>query len=225
MNDSEAILFQQGIEFFNRQAYLDAFLSFDGLLGRSPQGRRALQQHPDNALLWGWLGRTLTHMSYGHLDDRRNQLPPEYANAWISIQDATSWWQACHVESRACLDRALELDPKNAEFWQFLAEYWLQQGYYHNRNDELRTQDYAEALKAIEHAITLDSNNSNLWKKQIEICGKMYHNEAALKSAERLVQLIPDDADAWNTHAYYAYILNHNEVAIASYDRALALAL
>jgi len=207
-------LLQQGSIAFQSEAYLNAFLICDC----------GLHQQPDHALLWGWKGRALTQMTYGHLDDRRNQLPDEYCNTWIAGKNVIEWYQASHREAQACLDRALELASDNPELWQFLAEFWLQQGYYHNRDEGRRVQAYTKALQTIEQSIVLTTDNPTFWKTKITVSERLYQHEIGLQSAERLVQLTPEDAAAWNTHAQFLRYLERHEAALASYEQALALA-
>jgi hypothetical protein len=75
--DSIETLLQHGIASFRSEEYLNAFLSFE----------RALALQPENALLWNWRGQALTKMNYGHLDARREQLPPQYADTWMAGRD------------------------------------------------------------------------------------------------------------------------------------------
>uniref|UniRef100_B8HKF1 TPR repeat-containing protein n=1 Tax=Cyanothece sp. (strain PCC 7425 / ATCC 29141) TaxID=395961 RepID=B8HKF1_CYAP4 len=210
-----AELLREGIGWFEVKEYLEAFFAFD----------RALKLDPENVLLWGWQGRVLSQISYGHLDDRRDRLPAEYGNTWIAGTDPDTWWQTCHAQAQTCLDRALALAPANPQLWQFLTEFWLQQGYYHNRDEERQKQDYAAALKAIEQAILLDPDNPNLWKTRIEVCRKMWNKATGLESAERLVQLSPGDGAAWKTYAYFLYMMERYDSALESYDRVLSLIL
>jgi tetratricopeptide (TPR) repeat protein len=224
MDASIEKLFQEGIEFFRMEAYLDAFLSFD----------RALKLQPDNPLLWGWRGRALTQMSFGHLCDLRERLPEQYADSWIAGEDATVWWQACHAETLVCLTRALELNSEDSNLWEFLTEYWLQQAYYHNSNHEKRDRAYKEALAAIARAIELAPNSPQYWNIKLSAIEKIYFSgclkdpkqflEAeGLQSAEQLIALMPNDAQAWNIKAKFLHYLERHEEALRSYDRALNL--
>jgi tetratricopeptide (TPR) repeat protein len=222
MDAAIEILLQRGIEFFRTQAYLDAFLSFD----------RALKLQ-DNALLWGWRGRALTQMSFGHLCDRLDQLPEQYGNSWMTEKDVSAWYELNHAESRECLERSLELTPENSDLWEFLTEYWLQQAYYHKSNHEKRDRAYADALTAIARAIELTPNAPRYHNTKISAIEKMYFSgclsspnqllEEGLQSAEQVIALLPKDAQAWNTKARFLHRLKRNEAALRSYDRALQM--
>jgi tetratricopeptide (TPR) repeat protein len=222
MDAAIEILFQQGREFFRTEAYLDAFLSFDLAL--------KLQ---DNALLWGWRGRALTQMSFGHLCDRRDQLPEQYGNSWMTEKDVSAWYEFNHTESRVCLERAVELAPENSDLWEFLTEYWLQQAYYHKLDREKREQAYTEALAAVARAIEITPNSQQYRNTKISAIEKMYFSgclqdpkqvlEEGLQSAEQVIALLPKDVQAWNTKARFLHYLKRNEAALRSYDRALQM--
>ncbi len=204
---------QSGITYFQDQAYLDALIEFDCVLLESGE----------QAIILGWRGRSLSEMSYFHLDNQRHKLPEQYINTWISGNDARKWYGDCYREAKQSLDRALELEPDNAQLWQFLAEYYITQAGYHQGDQALRIQYEDSALKTIDRAIFFDPHNPALYKTKITFCERLYKYENGLESADNLVQLTPDDPEAWLKRGRLLNYLDRLEEALESYNHALTL--
>jgi tetratricopeptide (TPR) repeat protein len=213
MDDFETLM-QQGIADFELEGYLNAFLSFD----------RALELQPENALLWVWRGQALIKMNYGHLDARRQQLPPQYADTWMAGRDVFVWNPACQKETLASFDRAIAIAPESPETWQARADCLLWQGTCNNNNEEVRINSYLEALSSMETAIALAPDNAEMWKTHVKVLEKLRRFDQALQSIEHALELAPTDYIAWNTKgSLLVWYLSLPQEALAAYDRAISL--
>ena len=114
-------------------------------------------------------------------------------------------------EALMALEKAIELDPKNATIWASKA-YTLAVLF---RNEE--------ALMAAEKAIELDPKNTYAWTSKAYTLVGLGRNEEALMAAEKAIELDPKNTYAWTSKAYTLVGLGRNEEALMAAEKAIEL--
>jgi TolB-like protein/Tfp pilus assembly protein PilF len=96
-----------------------------------------------------------------------------------------------HREARACLARAVELDPDYAAAWAHLA-YMYREEYLHRYPGEPKPLERAAA--AARRAIDLDPNSAMAHFAMAFTLSSQYRTDAAVMEMERVVALSPNDS-------------------------------
>ena len=113
-------------------------------------------------------------------------------------------------QALASYDRALELDPQDANTWG-------------NRGIALANLGrYEEAVASYDRSLELDPQDANAWGNRGNSLGDLGRYEEALASYDRSLELDPQKMNAWYNRGIALADLGRYEEALASYDRALA---
>jgi len=116
-----------------------------------------------------------------------------------------------HEDALAAFDKALQLDPYNANAWV-------------SRAIELRFLNRDEdALVALDKAVELDPNISHAWILRGLSFARLDRDEEALEAFDKSVELDPQYAHAWVHRGIALGVLNRYEEALAALDKAIAL--
>ena len=109
------------------------------------------------------------------------------------------------------LKQSLTMAPKNSEALRLLGVTYAFK------------KDLQEALKALDKAIKVDSNNWLAHSNRGNVLKDLNQFDAALKSYDRTIALQPNYAEAYNNKGNLYQDLKRYEDAVKSYDQAIAL--
>jgi tetratricopeptide (TPR) repeat protein/tRNA A-37 threonylcarbamoyl transferase component Bud32 len=130
----------------------------------------------------------------------------EWSNKGISLSNLGR-----HEEAVRCYDKALELDPRDAEVWN-------------NKGDCLDSLGRREeAIRCCERALELNPRDATAWNNKGAILDSLGRTEEAIRCYDRALELDPRDAKAWINKGRSLGTLGRHEDAIRCLDRALEL--
>jgi tetratricopeptide (TPR) repeat protein len=174
---------------------------------------------------------------------------PLAAEEYLSQGNAL-FWKDRYKEAITAYDKALQLQPDNAQAWyqkgsslRHIKRYaealesfnraleiepdnyliWIEHGAVLDRWDRLE-----EALKSYGRAIEIAPENSYsslAWYNRGVTLDKLGRVEEAFKSHERAVEIKPNNHKAWDKRGCILIKLNRYEEAVLSFDRTLEISL
>jgi len=114
-------------------------------------------------------------------------------------------------EAIAACDRALAMEPKNANAWNIKggAHWYL--------------SAYIPAIECWDRVLATAPHMAEAWANRGAALRQLGQNVLALASLERALQLAPQDARAWAEHGYTLFATQQYEKALASLEKALTL--
>ena len=149
------------------------------------------------------------------LDTSKVQFPGDWNNKGDALYN-----QGKYDEAIQAYDRAIEIDPEDAETWGNKGDALYNQGKYDeailalDRVIELDPEysmawnnkgyafvlqgKYEEAIQALDKAIELDPNNANAWDSKGEALRRQGKYEEAIQALNKAIELDPNNADAWD---------------------------
>jgi tetratricopeptide (TPR) repeat protein len=174
---------------------------------------------PNNVLLWNeW---ALLYLSLGDVEraqekaTRSLELDSKFDETWWKVQASIHARQGLVAETIETYERALQINPRQADAWLLLGDVHLGQ-------DQLR-----EAAEAYENALELKPNLVPVWRVLGSLYARLDRLAEAAAALERALELAPEASDAWDTHRALAVIyihLDRNEKAFFHAGMALQLA-
>ncbi len=160
---------------------------------------------------------------YGHADGdgysseevfqrarRRRKFNSNDAVAW-NFKGRTLYNLGRYDDAIMCYDKAIGIDPDNADSWnnKGRAMYFLGR--------------YYEAITSLNKAIEIDPDNAVAWN----YTGRaMYHldkYDEAIKCYDKAIGINPKDAEAWNNKGNALNSLGRYEESVSSYDKAIKI--
>ena len=116
-----------------------------------------------------------------------------------------------HEEALRCLDRALEICPRNSVAWL-------------NKGAALHARGLdGDAVSCYDRALETDPRDASAWiGKGVSLCG-LGRNEDAVRCFDRSLELDPRDARAWGGKGLGLSGLGRDAEAIGCHDRALEI--
>jgi len=116
-----------------------------------------------------------------------------------------------HEDALAAFDKALQLDPYNANAWV-------------SRAIELRFLNRDEdALVALDKAVELDPNISHAWILRGLSFARLDRDEEALAAYDKAVELNPNQGHTWVHRGISCFHIGRREESIRSFDKAIEL--
>jgi len=189
----------------------------------------------DTAEDWFKKGQELDRMgSWQQAVDAYDQatiLDPEYIDAWCAkckalsnanLELSSQGEEAAIEKAILACDRAIEIDPGNAESWSAKG-YVLYQEAILVSNSSILNQSLLAYEKAIELADTNASDLSEAWRGKGTVLSQIGRNEEALRAQEKAIDLNESDVEAWMGKAVSLTKLGRNEEAVQAYDRILEI--
>jgi tetratricopeptide (TPR) repeat protein len=82
---------------------------------------------------------------------------------------------------------------------------------------------YELALTAIEKAIELNPDNSNMWSNKGLVLSNLNRHDEALKAVENSIELDPDDSDLWYNKGIVLSNFDRDDEALKSIEKAIEL--
>jgi len=118
-----------------------------------------------------------------------------------------------YEEAIRCLDKALELDPRDVDAWN-------------NRGSSLgRLGRYEEAIRCLDKALALDPCHVNAWINKGNSLDSLGRHEDAIVCYDQALELDPHIAGTYSNKGLSLDSLGRHEDAIVCYDQALELDL
>ena len=114
-----------------------------------------------------------------------------------------------YEEALKAYDKAIELNPKDADVWLGKAVALLELG------------RYEEALKALDKLIELNPKDAAVWVVKGIILLEMDKYRKALEAFDKAIELNPKYAGAWQGKAEASYYINLTTEALEAIDKAL----
>lgn len=114
-------------------------------------------------------------------------------------------------EASVCIDKALDIDPRDFELWKLKATVYSQ-------------RDMERAIECLDKAIEINPRDEEAW----ELKGKVYEDaqraREAIECYDRVLEINPNNANAWFSKGYMVDIfLSNSDLAISCYNRYLEL--
>lgn len=155
---------------------------------------------------------------------RATELDPEMAEAHfelgklrLHLSSQTIGSQARDLDvlesGLASMERAVELDPKQAYYW-----FWLARGNF--RRDQDQT---AKPIEMLRKALELDPDNGPAWKLLGRVQIQAGDNAAARQSLETAAQKMPKDGNSRFYLGNVLEVLGENEAARTVYEESIRL--
>lgn len=118
---------------------------------------------------------------------------------------------AYYEDALTCFNRAIAINPDQAESW-------------HGRGEALANLGfYREAFSCFNTVLELEPNYSQAWALRARMLFYCNHATAALESCNQALTLQPSDAETWMIRGATLQRLGQAEEADASYEKALRL--
>lgn len=114
-------------------------------------------------------------------------------------------------EALGSFEKALELDPENAQCWRFKG--WGL-GF---------LERWEDALECLDHAILIDPNDQIAWFYKADALNNLERCEEALDAFDKVVELRPEDASGWYERGYTLSRLGRSEEALESLDQVIRI--
>ena len=150
--------------------------------------------------------------------------PTNSLDAYECVLRAIGFWDAVSLEAhaaiRACLERAVELDPNYASAWAWLANFYLDE-YRFGFNEQPNALD--RALSAARKAVSLDGDDE--WARNV-LAKVHFHRserELFLVEAERAITLNPNNSGVLADMGGYMVYAEQLDRGIALVKKAAAL--
>jgi tetratricopeptide (TPR) repeat protein len=196
--------FFRGLEFLNRELYLEAESEF----------RASLKIVPDRESVLVNLSATLLKLEkYADVIKISNQileLNSSNKEAWLNLGNAYLKLKQ-YEQAIVSYDKAINLTPDYAEAWS-------------NRGNALKElAQYEQALASYDKAISLKPDYAEAWSNRGNTLHELEQYEQALASHDKAISLKPDYAEAWSNRGIALKELKHYEQALASYEQAISL--
>jgi serine/threonine protein kinase/TolB-like protein/Tfp pilus assembly protein PilF len=197
-----------------------------GALRRSVPTRTAVQRIASVEARDLYVRATTTAWSAGTLEGYREaqgllkrvtELSPQFARGYLNLSNAEQLVAdythdaAALARARAAVDRAIELDPHEADAWGQRAAL------------RLIDLDWAGARADIERAVSLTPLSANTYSNLAELSAAHGRIDDAIAAQERAVELDPLRPARWANLTYYRIAGGRLKEARESSDRGLAL--
>jgi tetratricopeptide (TPR) repeat protein len=196
--------FFRGLDFLNRELYLEAETEF----------RASLKIVPDRESVLVNLSATLLKLEkYADVTKISNQiltLNSSNKEAWLNLGNAHLKLKQ-YEQALASYDKAINLTSDYAEAWS-------------NRGNALKElAQYEEALASYDKAVSLTPDYAEAWSNRGNTLHELEKYEEALASYDKAISLKPDYAEAWSHRGNALLRLKQYEQAVASHDKAISL--
>jgi tetratricopeptide (TPR) repeat protein len=178
---------------------------------------------------------------------RRVELPPVgektatfWSNKGISLHSLGRYQEAIY-----CLDKALEIDPRNAAGWNNKgislhslgryqeAIYCLDKALeidprnaaaWNNKGNSLKALGrHQEAIYCYDKALEIDPRDAPPWSNKGGTLNSLCRYQEAIYYLDKALEIDPRDADAWNNKGISLYSLGRYQEAISCCDKALKI--
>jgi tetratricopeptide (TPR) repeat protein/predicted Ser/Thr protein kinase len=114
-------------------------------------------------------------------------------------------------EANHCYDKALELNPRDAQIW-------------HNKGDNLQSLGHFDkAIRCYDKEFEIDPQNSHSWNSKGNCLDSLGRFDEAIRCYDKALELDPQNSAAWCNKGNYLKSLGHFDDAIRCYDKALEL--
>jgi len=225
----------KGLAFFKLSRYDEALTCFD----------KATQLEPNNAGYWNMKGNT--YLSRSGSFKRSNELQSHgLFSSIISFLLFSDSFKLHQIdEAIQCYDKATQLEPNNAGYWdnKGWALYNLKRYdealqcydkaielepnnavYWDNKGVALYDlKRYNEALTCFDKATQLEPNNAGYWVKKGVLLDKLSRYDEALTCFDKATQLEPNNAVYWDNKGVALYDLKRYNEALTCFDKATQL--
>jgi tetratricopeptide (TPR) repeat protein len=155
----------------------------------------------------------------------------------------TSYLLRNFEDAHDCLDRALEMNPANADLWQFIAalkfhlgergeslkcweraighrshftQAWANKGAFHCQLGE-----YEQALECVDRSLRIDPEYHPAWICRAECQWKTGSIQEAIKCVQKALALAPQNPRGWVLQGVLEYYAGIMEISFQSFDRAV----
>jgi tetratricopeptide (TPR) repeat protein len=196
-------LFEAGLRHFRTGRHLDAQLCC----------RQALEANPDHAETLHLMGLLSLHAKqYDHATEwisRAIRLDPKVE--YLASLGTTLQQQGRREEALKVFDKALQLNPNDAELWRHLADTLM----------ELARLD--QALLTFQHVLKLNPDHQHALHKSGALLNQLGRHEEAIGYLDRSHELLPNHAPTLQARAWALYHLNRWEESLAEARRASEL--
>ncbi len=151
--------------------------------------KKALSLDPEDAELWDLLGFALKLVQNAVDAEsafrRSVELDPRLLDAWFHLGDLLAELQRIE-EAEEIYRQITGTSPDSAKAWHELGNFL-----YHYRDDAL------DVLDILEHALSLDENNTRSWSAYLHLLGISdgIDGKKLLKQARRSIEIFPDNPD------------------------------
>ena len=116
-----------------------------------------------------------------------------------------------HQEAIACYDRAIGIEPREANTW-------FSKGIVLGKLGR-----YQEAIACYDRALEIDPRFANAWYNKGVALGRLGKHKEAIACCDKAIEIDPRFAKAWNNKGVALGELGRHQEAIACYDRALEI--
>jgi tetratricopeptide (TPR) repeat protein len=87
-----------------------------------------------------------------------------------------------------------------------------------------RTGQYERSVDDLDHAVSLDPENSDAWNHRCFDNALLGRIEPALVDCRKAVAIAPENAEAWSSLGFTRLVQGKDDSALGAYNRALSLA-
>jgi tetratricopeptide (TPR) repeat protein len=125
-----------------------------------------------------------------------------------------------YKEAIKCYDRAIKVDPNNAEAWCSKGSTLHKL----NKDSTLhKLNKYKKAIVCYDKALEIDPNYAEAWYSKGDTLDSLGKHEEAIKHFDNALKIDPDHARAWKRKGDALYKLDKYDEAIKCYDKALEI--
>ena len=116
-----------------------------------------------------------------------------------------------YPEAIACLNKALEIDPRYVDAWA-------------NKGNSLHALGrYPEAIACLDKALEINPRHANAWNSKGFSLHSLGRYQEAIACYDKALEIDPRDAYAWNNKGFSLDSLGRHQEAIACLDKALEI--
>ena len=166
-----------------------------------------IKSYPENPEAWKIKGFSLINIAEKSIAESNEAENNEAKN--ITAENNTAEFNSIYNQSLQAFQRALDLDPDDAEAWRGRALAYS------------GLKDHDEALKASDKAVEIDPGYGQAWLDRGILLLEMGRAEEALFALDRALSIQPDNLDALSIKAEALTFLGRYQEAEAAFYQAM----